>query len=203
MHKLQLYFTKTPQQRLFKSLGVMCFFRSISPSLPLLKLLSHSLDLPHVLSSLHLYLQVHSYLDWPHIEFLSRHTHKLPATLGLNSKEMSIKSQANGWSRAQQQWRQEWPLDRLTSPRVIACHVPYCFTFHIKVVSVIHLKLSRGGQGRHTCPVKRGIIEHHTFSPDCHGMEWQQSQEWVEVKKIGIWIWMRLVRCVGGVWVFT
>lgn len=29
------------------------------------------------------------------IEFLSRRSHKLPATLGLNSKETSIKSQAS------------------------------------------------------------------------------------------------------------
>lgn len=34
------------------------------------------------------------------IEFLSRRSHKLPATLGLNSKEMSIKSRLNGRSSA-------------------------------------------------------------------------------------------------------
>lgn len=35
-----------------------------------------------------------------HIEFLSRRSHKLPATLGLKSKEMSIKSRANERSSA-------------------------------------------------------------------------------------------------------
>lgn len=35
-----------------------------------------------------------------HIEFLSRRSHNLPATLGLHSKEMSIKSRANGRSSA-------------------------------------------------------------------------------------------------------
>ena len=82
--------------------------------------------------------------------------------------------------------------------------MPHCFTFHIKAPPpVIHLKLSRGGQGRRTRPVRRGIIERCTFSPDCHGTEWQPCQEWLEVKKGRIWIWIQVARCVAVAGVCT
>lgn len=118
------------------------YFSLFSPSVSLLKMSSHSLALHLVLSSsLRLFLQVHSYKSWPILSFCPD---KLPTTHVPNSKEMSIKSRANGRSGTQQQRRQDWPLDEVTSPRVIACHVPHCFTFHIIAPSVFSFKVKPG-----------------------------------------------------------
>lgn len=94
-----------------------------------------------------------------------------------------------------------WRSD-ITKSNCLSCAVlfqiahknPLCYSFKVQL-----------GWPRlpHSSFLKRGIIEHHTFSPDCQRMEWRQCQEWLEVKKRGIWIWIQLARCVGFAGVFT
>lgn len=95
-----------------------------------------------------------------------------------------------------------WQSD-ITESNCLSCAALFHNSHKRPPPSVIHLKLSRGGQGRRTRPVRRGIIERRTFSPDCHDTEWQQCQEWLEVKKGRIWIWIQVARCVAVAGVFT
>lgn len=100
MNKPSLEFTTTLEQKLFP-VSLEVIFKSVSPFVSLLKLLSLSLNLLCILFLLPLSLSSSSFiLALTHIEFLSRHGHKPSATLGLNSKEMSVKSRVNGRSSA-------------------------------------------------------------------------------------------------------
>lgn len=67
----------------------------------------------------------------------------------------------------------EWPPERQTSLGVIACRVLQCFTYQIKVHSVIHLRWPRSPHPS----LKTEVIEHHTFPEDRRRTEWQQHWE--------------------------
>ena len=93
-----------------------------------------------------------------------------------------------------------WQTD-ITKSNCLSCaalfHIshksPLCYSFKVK---------PGWPRSPHLSCKERDNCAHHTFSLECHRMEWQQGPEWLEGKGRGIRIWIQLVRCVGVAQVF-